>query len=42
MSDQHKEGIDGKGEGQEESLPLDPMSDPEEIQVVLNTLNSFR
>ncbi len=41
MNNQHKENTDGKGEGQEKSLPSDPMEDPEEIRVVLNTLNSF-
>jgi len=41
MNNQHEEGADGKGEAQEEYLPSDPMTDPEEIRVVLNTLNSF-
>ena len=41
MNDQHEQDADGKGERQEESLQPDPMADPEEIQVVLNTLNSF-
>jgi hypothetical protein len=41
MNDQHEQVVDGKRERQEESLPPDPMADPEEIRVVLNTLNSF-
>lgn len=41
MNSQHEDFADGKEEEQEESLPLNPMTDPEEIQVVVNTLNSF-
>jgi hypothetical protein len=41
MNDQHEQVPDGKAERQEESLPPDPTADPEEIRVVLNTLNSF-